>query len=696
METQDAERSEHTRVARLIGACAALSVRRPRTTLAIALAVVAAALAFTGARLQLRTSNLDLIDPHLPEVRRFLDFAYTFGTPNVLVVVLEGKDPRAIEAAIARIGPPLRQVPGVRNVLDRLPLPDQTIRDLGLDAYARAEDGGLYCVFVQPGDPHSDAATIEPVVRGVRQVLADAQLGRDGVRAGLTGLPAYALDDRDVIQRDITRLSVASFVLIVGLFIVSFGSFRRPVLSMLSLACGIGLTMGFAALYPGHLTLLSAFFVTILFGLCDDLGIQTVSRLEELVAAGMPEHEAIPRALQSLARGMVTGTLTTAAAFFSVMFSGFRGFAELGAIAGAGALLCLVTTVTVLPALLTLFRTSRPRASIHADRVYGRLMEMAQHRPLAIAVGVAGLAAAFIGGPGFDTDYLNLEPAGSEAVRLEREMVKRTDLSPQFAVFVVDSAAKAKSLADRLLAEDCCGDVRSIADLDALAAAPGGAPDLPASYRAALVSTSGQYAVYAYPQGDVWNPRQQAEFLSRMRALDPNVTGMPVLGQFMVEQSQRGMRLASLLASLALLASVALDFRRVLPTALAALPTVLALLSLRALMRLFHVQFNPLNVMAIPVIIGLAVNFGVHLVHRFVEEGGDIHRTLQGTGRSVLLSALTTLVGFGTLMFTEHRGLASFAKVMTLGLASALAFSVILLPALLARARAGLLRSGSG
>jgi predicted RND superfamily exporter protein len=684
------------KVERAIRAIARFSARHPWLVLGLALCLGAGAVTLAATRLTLRTSNLDLIDPGLPPVRQFLDFAHEFGTPNVLVIVLEGEAPSKLEEAVMRMGPDLRAVPGVRSVIDRLPLDPALLESLGVDAFVRSRDGRVMCVFVQPDDPHSSAETLAPFVRAVRDVLARSRLDEIGVRAGLTGLPAYALDDRDIIQRDIARLSIISFALIVGLFVVSFHAFRRPVMAMLSLASGLLLTVGFSALYPGHLTLLSAFFVSILFGLCDDFGIQTVGRVEELVRAGRPEGEAVVEALASLARGLVTGTLTTAAAFYSAAFSGFKGFAELGIIAGTGSLLCLLATVTVLPALLTLVRPRRGRPPPAADHLYAGLMARLQHRGLALALGAGVLAAAFSQSPGFDTDYLNLEPCRSEAVRLERVMVAQTDVSPQFAVFTVDSIEKARSLSARLRGDTLVGQARSAADLEALAAAGIPTPDLPESYRRSLVSPAGRFAVYAYPQGDVWEPRQQQVFIDRMRAIDPAVTGMPFLGQFMVGQSQRGMRRAAALAGLVLVISVFLDFRAVRPTALALLPTALTLVSLRALMRLCHVMFNPLNIMAIPVILGLAVSYGVHIVHRFVEERGDLARTIAGTGRSVVLSALTTLIGFGALIFTEHRGLASFAVVMTLGLASALAYSVVVLPAALSFSSSGLAPRASG
>lgn len=192
-----------------------------------------------------------------------------------------------------------------------------------------------------------------------------------------------------------------------------------------------------------------------------------------------------------------------------------------------------------------------------------------------------------------------------------------------------------------------------------------------------------RFAVYAYPREDVWQPEKQDAFLDHMSAIDAGVTGMPVLGRFMVERSQRALSITAALGATLLLVGVFADFRRPWPALLAALPAFLTVASLHALMRLSGLAWNPLNVMALPVVLGIAVDDGVHLVHRFLTERGDLARTLASTGRSVVLTSATTIVAFGSLAFTSHRGLASFALALTIGVASALVISVIVLPELL-------------
>lgn len=665
---------------RALGRLAELATARPWWTVAAALLLAAAALALAATRLELKTSNLDLVDPDLPVVARFRDFADSFGTPNMLVVVLEGQDETTLRKAVDRAAEAIRGADGVRAVFSRLPYEPWSLAPFGLDAYFLSNDRKMAFLFVQPSDAGSSASTIAPFVQAVRARIAGADL--DGVRAGFTGLPQYALDDRDIIQRDASRLSAVSFLLVLALFAVVFSEILRPLLAAATLLVTSAVVLGFIAVTPGHLTLVSACFFSALFGLGIDYGIHVVDRYEELLAEGWEKREAVVASVRDLGAGLTTGALTTAFAFFAMRLSGFRGFEELGLIGGTGILLALLFMTTLLPALLMLSRGRRRERRL-TERRLGRLLAAAQSPVLAAVLGLAAVAALTLGPPPFDGDYLDLEPRDSEAVRLEREMVRRSVYSPQFAAFLVDSPAAANAVATRLRKLDTVGAVRSSADLAVLDNFARPIPAEREAFRAGFEGRGGRLAVYAYPNGNVWDPAFEARFLGQMRSIDPRVTGMPVLGRFMIDLSRRALRITAAISAVLVVLLVLIDLRSPMWSLLAMVPTVLGLAATLGAMRLLEIPFNPLNVMALPVILGAAVDAGVHIVHRFRQEDGDLFRTLAGTGRAVLLCELTTIVGFATLAFTKHRGLASFGITLTLGITFALVFSLFVLPPLL-------------
>lgn len=669
--------------------------RYPRGTWSLGVALAVAAVLASVTRLELKTSNLDLVDPDVPTLHRFLAFAEEFGTPNVLIIALQGDAGQNLESAVDRVGPAMEGLSGVRSVLYRAPLDEELREEMGIDEYILSRDQHTAYLFVQPRDTTSSASEIEPFVRDVRAVLAALDLGADGVTAGLTGIPEYAMNDKMFIQQDVKRLSLFALAGIVVVFMVGFGTWRDPLIAVGTLLLACIYTLGLASFLPGHLTLLSGSFVSILFGLGIDFGMHLIRRIEEFVLEGLSPLEAVDAGVAHIARSLLTGALTTSLVFFGMQFSGLRGFGELGLIAGMGVLLCLVAMTTLLPAGMLLFgNLSAPRtATVLPVSVASRWPVMGRLSAWGITALV--VISLFQTSPSYDSDYLNMQPLDSEAVRIERAMVDGSDLSPLFAAFSFSSERDAQDFADRLFDEEVVGEVRTLAGWRDWGLSEQEFEDIPTSLRAQFVSGGGRYAVYAYPSENVWLPERQAEFVHRMQALDPEVTGMPVIGQYMLDQSQRSLRTVSWIALGILALCLIADFRCLRLALIAMMPAVMSFILMRLWMKLCGLSFNPINMMALPVILGIAVDDGVHLVHRFVQENGDLSRTLRGTGRSVLMTSLTSMISFGMLSFARHRGLASFGQVLFLGVSSALVISLAWLPWILLRYRTWWLRGPS-
>ena len=100
----------------------------------------------------------------------------------------------------------------------------------------------------------------------------------------------------------------------------------------------------------------------------------------------------------------------------------------------------------------------------------------------------------------------------------------------------------------------------------------------------------------------------------------------------------------------------------------------------------FGISFNFANVIVLPLMLGIGVDSAIHLVHRARNETLAVSGLMSTTtARAVFYSALTTIVSFGTLAFSSHRGMASLGNLLVIGMVSTLLANLVVLPALLAR-----------
>jgi predicted RND superfamily exporter protein len=187
-----------------------------------------------------------------------------------------------------------------------------------------------------------------------------------------------------------------------------------------------------------------------------------------------------------------------------------------------------------------------------------------------------------------------------------------------------------------------------------------------------------------HPAVDIWDRDGARRFVSELRSADPDVTGTPIITfealRLMERAYQQGTVYEILLVSLV----TALTLRRVRETVLALLPLGLGLMWAFGLMYFFDLKFNMGNVFGLPLILGAAAEYGLNIVIRFMEgrdHGGPL--IARSTMMAVLVSGLTTIVGFGSLMVADHRGIFGLGLLLTLGTVTSLVASLVVLPVLL-------------
>ena len=208
--------------------------------------------------------------------------------------------------------------------------------------------------------------------------------------------------------------------------------------------------------------------------------------------------------------------------------------------------------------------------------------------------------------------------------------------------------------------------------------------DLPPEFTMQYVGKSGEnFLIYIYPRQNVWELQFLKRFHEEMLELSPRATGMPSLIYSFIESIKKDGRLAIQLAILVIFVLLLIDFRSVKRALLAVVPLVIGVLLMVGTMEMAGLMLTFMNMMAIPLIIGIGVDDGVHIVHRYKVEGNGAHHTVfASTGRAVLLTSLTTMLGFGSLYFATMRSLGSLGSALFIGVGACFVASVLVIPPL--------------
>jgi uncharacterized protein len=212
--------------------------------------------------------------------------------------------------------------------------------------------------------------------------------------------------------------------------------------------------------------------------------------------------------------------------------------------------------------------------------------------------------------------------------------------------------------------------------------APLGATDLPEALHDRFVGVTGKYLLMVYPKGDIWNRQVQKEFIDQVGKIYPDVTGTPVQLYHYTALLKNSYEEAAWYSLGAIALLVFVHFRSLFCVVLALVPVAIGSLWLGGLMGWLGVPLNPANIMTLPLVIGIGVTNGIHILNRYAEEQTP-SILARSTGKAVLVSGLTGMAGFGSLILAQHRGIHSLGCVMTVGLATCMLAGLTFLPALL-------------
>jgi len=201
--------------------------------------------------------------------------------------------------------------------------------------------------------------------------------------------------------------------------------------------------------------------------------------------------------------------------------------------------------------------------------------------------------------------------------------------------------------------------------------------------------------VYLYPPQNRWRREAPPEAEAMAEELGPEVrlTGTNVLNQRVRQVVRKDAWMAGILGLVLVTLLLWIDFRRLRHTFLALVPLAVGICWMLGAMAVLGMELNFMNIFVTTMIIGIGVDYGLHVVHRYREtEGRGLDETRRGlveTGNAIVVAALSTVCGFGSLIFSHYPGLRSVGLVAILGAVFTALVAVTILPAFLAWRRNG-------
>lgn len=196
-------------------------------------------------------------------------------------------------------------------------------------------------------------------------------------------------------------------------------------------------------------------------------------------------------------------------------------------------------------------------------------------------------------------------------------------------------------------------------------------------------------AVYLYPPPEVWRRGAPPEAHAVAEQLGPQVelTGANVISAFLRGRVLADARTAAVLGFVLVAILLWFDFRNLRDTVLSLAPLSIGIIWMLGGMAILDIGMNFMNIFVTTMIIGIGVDYGVHMLHRYRELGGSEREAytagLGETGKAIVLAALSTIVGFGSLSLSAYPGLQSMGKVAILGAVCTCFVAISVLPAYL-------------
>ena len=613
------------------------------------------------------------------------------------------------------------------------------------EAYYFNEDETLLAVFIKPDINSSDLGLSEKILNNVQSVIntLDVATYDPSLKLEITGRYKKKIDLQAEMKHDMGIASTVSLIFILGYLLLHFKRLEAIVLVVAPLIFGIICTFAVAALVFGQLNILTAFIGVILLGLGIDHGIHLLSRYRDEMHNGKSQTATIYSTFVSTGRSVAVAALTTFVIFVGLGFSEFRAFYEFGIIAAAGMLLIMVSYLVVMPMLLSIINQHTWKFSEQSkDRLsFNGLCQwhVRHYRSIIIVSSIIVIALTFKAQDlRFNYDFESLGNSDLPSFQLDKEVNQLLGYSQTPMVALTDNISEEAyvteafrqnqkqlgeksgvdfllSTADLLPTEQEAkykiiqkilktvkkvkhswlekDDIEKLDELKhILRTQPFSYADLPIEVRQ-LFGRQQQHepekgAIMLFPAISLGDGNKVIELAEELRQVkQQSGERVAIAGESMILADilnlifQEAPKIL-LISTISIFIILWFFLKRLIYAIIALVPAVFTILLTLGTMSLLGMELNYINMIMIPILLGIGVDSGVHMVNRAID-GNRLNEIISETGMAIFGSIVTSGLGLGALLLTNHPGLNSLAYVAILGLSFNLLVSVLVLPSLI-------------
>ena len=680
------------------------------------------------------------VDSKIPE--RFLKNRQLLLIPKADLLNLESSVEEAIDYARGQFGGFFGE-DELFNPIKLQKIADQYQIFEDINPYHRGKRKKNYYIFVKPKGTVTDTDFTERYVQSVQKAIDRTGLENDipDLAIKLTGSLMVRLEENQVIQNDLKKSAVLAALMASCIILVYTRSWFSIPLIIFPLLLSLTYTFALTRLFIGHLNIISGFLVAILMGLGIDYGIHLYIRFKQELLKGKPIAEAVELVVTQVGRSGLIAMLTTMSVFSILSFSDFQGFSEFGIIATLGIVCAFLSYYFIFPAQALFYdkihwlRKPRPRLfTLKISNLYFTTPYFLSTMFLLLLVASLFL----LPGISFEYDFQKLKgesPASEyETIttddfgyafsptliltpekkdlfdihvaleKIKEESGDQTIIGLQYSLnmFSLDEYESKKEVIARIrnifyentdiikfsLGKDRNNNFKKLVNVE-----PFDEKRIPVNLAKKLRAEDDYLVLLLSPSDknffrvkNIYQLEKEVGKLKHMMkeknikvsVLNENLIAAEIL-DWVKEKGPMAMGIAFAMVFLILV----VDLQSIRLSVITFLPLFTGIALTGALMSVFNVKLNFINIVMLPSIVGIMIDHCIYLSHHILDysKGASI-KSLQETGSAIILSALTSLAGYLSLNIAHHEGIKSIASVVGLGIITCTLCALFMLPAL--------------